>query len=876
MRLFVNVPVLIEPSYRGFYVVNAGGVIDYYEYGTLINGIEIAPYVWKPSSRGKTYIETGTNQKITMKRQYFYDLTKVDQNVANRLRNSFVHNLVLYDPEVITALAKPGELRILNFDFEMGTVGKSFPKPDKDPIISYGYDYITDEYIDPHNNDIKVYIDKKNEKRLLKKFIETIVDYDPDIIAGYFSDDFDIPYFIHRCNYHGIDLSCLHRIPVHKNDLRSSYFYRDKDGKEFVSRYMQALGYGRVNDDIYSNSIKKDTYLPQLNVKDRKMKTVAAAYGLSGITDLEDNEKGNMFNVDNEKLRNYQISDIRCTHFLEEKSIMLSTELAEFLQWPLDLSIKRTTGRLADIYCGKNGFSKGYLCVRKNRARFPELYKYIDKGVKGKVEGAFTWSAKPSIYKAIQKLDFKSLYPSIILQFNISPETISLVEILDINNTKGVNNIHGININNVIGYWSDDTFDYYSIPDNNIGKRIVVSISKNEGYVVTFIKSLMKRRSEVKKQIEKIENEKSIEYLKGDALQLAIKIILNSLFGAYLNQHFCNTSILGGIMITAVGRELAHTIHKKYRDEIIEVDTDGFIFSNPAISQKEANEFVHDYIRKKYKKKEMFLFLEQEYGLNGKDLPSMFLLSRKNYILKSRNKIKMTGSTIKSSRFPKFMEKIIEDLFISIFEAYEKGEFNEEFLNEAERNILMSLHELPLKSFIVSAAIKQSIYEYKTIGKPSVRITKIIESGKSEEEIRREAEEYIRSRIPVWTSDEEEQEELSYKLNKIMKHSDWKGRLYQFALKKLDKQDTKGLSQMIKLIDMYREKYDVDPMIGDSIEYFYSNHTGTVDLADNLTDISQVNMDFYYKLIKTTMLKIARAIESEKDATEDISAMFGD
>jgi DNA polymerase elongation subunit (family B) len=302
MKQTINVPLLIEPSYRGFYVVNAGGVIDYYEYGTVIAGVEIAPYMWKSSAKGETYIETGTNKKITMKRQYFYDLTRVEPNIANRLRGSFVRDLTMYDPEVIPALTKPGELRIFNFDFEMGTLDGSFPKAEKDPIICYGYDHITDEYIDPEKNDIKVYVDKKNEKKLLKKFIEAIVDYDPDIVAGYFSDDFDIPYFIHRCNYHGIDLSCLHRFPVHKNDLRASYFYKDKDGKECVSKYMQALGYGRINDDIYTNSIKKDTYLPQLNVKDRKMKTVAAAYGLSGITDLVDEEKGNMFNVNNEKL----------------------------------------------------------------------------------------------------------------------------------------------------------------------------------------------------------------------------------------------------------------------------------------------------------------------------------------------------------------------------------------------------------------------------------------------------------------------------------------------------------------------------------------------------------------------------------------------
>jgi hypothetical protein len=555
---------------------------------------------------------------------------------------------------------------------------------------------------------------------------------------------------------------------------------------------------------------------------------------------------------------------------------MLSSELAEFLQWPLDLAIKRTTGRLADTYCGKNGFARGYLGIRKNRARFPQLYEYIDNGVNGKVEGAFTWSAEPSIYKAIQKLDFKSLYPSIILQFNISPETINLVEILDINDPRGVDNTQGINPTNVIGYWSDNTYDYYSIADNNMGKRLVVSITKNEGYVVTFIKSLMKRRSEVKKQIDKIKDEKSVEYLKGDALQLAIKIILNSLFGAYLNQHFANTSILGGIMITAVGRELAHTIHRRYENEIIEVDTDGFIFSNPDIVQKEANDFVHDFIKQKYKKKEMFLFLEQEYGLNGKELPGMFLLSRKNYIMKTGNKIKMTGSTIKSSRFPKFMEKIIQNLFKSIFDAYEKDQFNEEFLNESERTILTSLHELPLKSFIVSAAIKQTIYEYKTIGKPSVRITKIIESGKSEEHIKREIENYIRSRIPVWTSKADEQEDLIRKINKVINRDDWQGRLYQFALKSLDKRDTKGLSQMIKLIDMYREKYDSDPMLGDSIEYFHSNHTGTVDLADNLTDISQVNMEFYYKMIRTTMAKIAKAIVPKNNDSEDISSMFGD
>jgi DNA polymerase elongation subunit (family B) len=41
----------------------------------------------------------------------------------------------------------------------------------------------------------------------------------------------------------------------------------------------------------------------------------------------------------------------------------------------------------------------------------------------GDYEGAFVWPTQPGIYKYIGGLDFASLYPSIIRQFQISPET---------------------------------------------------------------------------------------------------------------------------------------------------------------------------------------------------------------------------------------------------------------------------------------------------------------------------------------------------------------------------------------------------------------------------------------------------------------------
>jgi len=857
MKPKFNLPISIIERDKDVVFINPGGnikEIPYSEFGGLWRWKEVQ----EPSEPSNTifkYTELGTLRPIWITKSVYNDREKYLK--ISKKKDFFTKNIILYDINTVKKHSTEGEIKILCFDFEMGSESGGFPNAENDPIIAFGLFMLGDNYLDPLNNDIIIEIDRKNEKKLLEKFIDYIVDLDPDITAGYFSSSFDIPYFLTRCKKLGINVDRLHRLKPEKS-MMNNFF--EVNGFEVLTGPASSLGYGRVHYDIYKNDVMKDT---TLKTKNKRLKTVADAYKLKHIHDLSDDEKGGLLTIKESTLRSYLVSDLRCTGHLANYYITMTLGLANTLEWPLDRTIYRTSGKLADMYGGKMAFLRGFISLRNSAMKFPELVELI-KASGGKFEGAYNWACPPIIVEDIQKIDFTSEYPSIMRQFNLSSDTTQLLDIVPIEDNKNVIDYANIGKDFSIGFEDFKDYSIYSIPDNKLKKRIIIKVFKEEGYTTQFIKDFMKQRSEIKKELKKIKDYESFEYKSLDSRQNALKIILNSNYGAYGSPVFENCSYIVGIMVTAMGREFALSLHKQFHDYVLEVDTDGIIVRTKELNHTQFNDYIHKIVREKFKKTEMIMNLEDEYKMDEKI--GILISKKKNYALYKDNEVKLVGASFTSSGYPKFFEENTKLLIKEMFQNIDNRSQMLSIFNERKDQFIKQLYQKNEKELVMSYAIKKTKDDFKSAGKPSFRIEQIQEIYLNNHKLMKiQIEKFLEKHIETLPKEIRSDILSRYKSTKSKITNNFFTDYFKFSLYALENIGHHSYNQSIKLMDLYYEKNGSYPMIGESIEWYYRNNTQGIDLFANFRSRSDIDFKSYITKLDTIFGYIEETLPKEEE-----------
>jgi DNA polymerase I len=168
-----------------------------------------------------------------------------------------------------------------------------------------------------------------------------------------------------------------------------------------------------------------------------------------------------------------------------------------------------------------------------------------ERGEDEKIKGAFVFDPKPGLYENIAVLDMKSLYPSIMISFNLGYET--FIEKPDL-----IGNPDIINIDNKYYY------------------------SKNESLIKEILKDLIKERAKLKKQMKEVEWG-SQEYKSLDSRQYAVKVMANAIYGVIGYQGFRLFNSKVAETVTYMGRKIIHYVidlAKEKGFETVYSDTD--------------------------------------------------------------------------------------------------------------------------------------------------------------------------------------------------------------------------------------------------------------------------------------------------------------
>jgi DNA polymerase elongation subunit (family B) len=362
----------------------------------------------------------------------------------------------------------------------------------------------------PKNPDIK-YHHCKSEHDLLKRFIGYISSDFPDVLCGYNSNNFDIPYLINRITFElgkewADELSPIGRIYEKINNAGKF----GQPSKEYVIEGISCLDY----------------YVMYMKFNMEKQQS----YKLDAIGELEVGVnkidfKGSLWDLARDDWGTYVdycIRDVDLVVKLDEKLDYIS--LLRFLAYTGLCSLENAIKTLPCM--------NGAIAIQA-RERGELIPTFIKPVTNYKAPGGYVSDPIIGFSKNIVSFDANSLYPSVMISLNLSPETkIGRVE----------QQADKINIYHVSGRTfelsKENFLKYITEEKAALSKSGHLFSQKRVGIVPEFLDMLYTKRKEMKARMVEAKKRGDKEAAqKFDTIQYAYKIHLNSLYGYMLNKY---------------------------------------------------------------------------------------------------------------------------------------------------------------------------------------------------------------------------------------------------------------------------------------------------------------------------------------------------
>jgi DNA polymerase I len=278
------------------------------------------------------------------------------------------------------------QLRILGFS-TICYSREGSPKPDRNPVIMIS--------IATNSGIEKQFMagEDKNDKPTLEDFMNFVRNFDPDIIVGYGVNGQDWPYLSERCRKLGLRLQV------------------DRAGTEpHTSVYGHVSLTGRVNIDLLDYADE----FPEVKVK--TLENLADYLGVMKIenrTLIEDVDFADYWDDrgKREVLKKFSMENTRCVMGIAEAILDFAMQLSNLVGLPLDHVGTAAVGFRVEWFLIKHAQKIGELVPK----RIEQPYRpYV---------GAIVLKPKPGLHENIAVLDFKAMYPNLMITYNLSPDT---------------------------------------------------------------------------------------------------------------------------------------------------------------------------------------------------------------------------------------------------------------------------------------------------------------------------------------------------------------------------------------------------------------------------------------------------------------------
>jgi DNA polymerase elongation subunit (family B) len=468
------------------------------------------------------------------------------------------------------------------------------------------------------------------EKQMLQTLGERISRLDPDVLEGHNLFNFDLEYIVARARMHRVRLGWG----------RDGSLPRIRSSRFAVAE--RTIDYSRM--DLFGRHIVDTLFLLQYydvtarEMESYRLKDAALHFGLSdeNRTYIDPDRIQWFFENDPEALKRYNLDDVRET-----------LALSELLGYPFFLQARIFPFSYQNIFVRGNATKINALFMReylRQRTSIPE------PAGRGPFEGGYTDVFVQGVVKNVVHCDVASLYPSIMLSFQIKP--------------KG------------------DTL----------------------GIFLPLLKDLRSFRLEAKKRARDARAPHEKDYYKG--LQQTFKILINSFYG-YLGtelHHFSDTG--AAAEVTRLGRGIIHQMLEWLRKEgatLVEIDTDGIYFVPPPAveTEEDAAALVERLSRT--------LPEGIDVEMDGRH-PAMFSYKMKNYaLLDGSGAMIIRGSGLRS----RGMEKYLREFLWAMIRLLLEGRGEEVYQLYRETFTRLERHEIGIGMLAKTETLTESPETYR-------------------------------------------------------------------------------------------------------------------------------------------------------------------
>ena len=404
-----------------------------------------------------------------------------------------------------------------------------------------------------------VYNQCKDERQLLARFLEHWTHNYPDVLTGWNSRMFDTTYIVNR----------MFRV--------------------LGDKYVKALSPWRLvsaSEIIISgnsNQVYELTGIQQLDYLDL-FKKFGYTYGTQesyrldnighvvlGEKKLDYSEYGSLhelYRLDYQKFIDYNVKDVQIVDRLEDKLGLVTLCMTTAYRGHVNMVEAFGTVGVWDA------IMHSYL-LERNIVVPPKEEAFKD----GQIEGAHVKDPLVGMHEWVVSFDLNSLYPHIMMQYNLSPETI-----VD-------DSVPGVTVNDLL-----EKKEYEFDKKYSMTARGQLIDNSEKGFIPAIVEKLYNERSDIKKQmltaeqelvhIDKSDKHAVYEIEKRIATygnqQMAIKILMNSLYGATSNNYFRYFDVRIAESITLSGQLTIRWAEKKineYMNKVLKTDNVDYVIA---------------------------------------------------------------------------------------------------------------------------------------------------------------------------------------------------------------------------------------------------------------------------------------------------------
>jgi DNA polymerase elongation subunit (family B) len=421
-----------------------------------------------------------------------------------------------------------------------------------------------------HRDDVH-YAKCRDESDLIRRFLDLWSRWHPDVVTGWNVEQFDIPYLANR----------ITKILGEDEAKKLSPWNRiSKRETTMMNRPVQFYDISGIAILDYIQLYRKFTYSQQ------------ESYRLDNIAHVELGEKKldysefetlhQLYKHDYQKFIEYNIKDVELVEKLEDKMKLIELALTLAYDNKVNYDDVFTQVRMWDAIVYNYLLRKKIVIPQMSRSTKSSQY-----------EGAYVKDPICGMHEWVASFDLNSLYPHLIMQYNISMETLIEPKLYN-DNMRGFISNSNINVDNLLN----------QEVDTSILKDLGVTVTPNgqlfrtqeQGVLPEIMDSMYKDRTrykklaiEAKKKIETVlEDKNQVQYLEKQVarynnLQLAKKVTLNSAYGALGNQYFRFFDIRIAEGITTAGQLSIRWIEKninEYMNKLLKTEGEDYVIAS--------------------------------------------------------------------------------------------------------------------------------------------------------------------------------------------------------------------------------------------------------------------------------------------------------